>query len=130
MTIPFPEQRSQIRQLAAMVLRRNAEDWPNSWEIILDYARQSAWQNITHALTARGYSPAQIERWDALPEVLRDLTLFWVLTLAAAFTPVSESLLRRLDRRMELTTLTLTIAGQQEVPESQVIRVGPANDGA
>jgi len=117
MSVPFPEQRSQIRQLAAMILRRSADDWPNSWEIILDYARQSAWRDLTSALTARGYSLAQIERCDAL--------LFWVLTLAAPFTQVPEGILRRLDRRQELATLRLTISGQPEAPADRAIRVGP-----
>ncbi len=129
MSVPFPEQRSQIRQLAAMILRRSADDWPNSWELILDYARQSAWRDLTSVLTARGYSLAQIERCDALPELLRDLTLFWVLTLAAPFTQVPEGILRRLDRRQELATLRITISGQPEAPADRAIRVGPPSTG-
>jgi len=124
MPVPFPEQRDQIRQIAAMILRRDPADWPQSWDLLLDHTRQMAWQDILTSLTARGYSPQQIERWDNCAEFLRDLTLFWLLTLAAAFTQVSESLLRRLDRRQELQTVHLTLRGQCEAPTSPAIRVG------
>ncbi|GBD36300.1 hypothetical protein HRbin36_01421 [bacterium HR36] len=124
MSVPFPQQRDQIRQIAAMVLRRDPADWPQSWDIILDHARQTAWQNILTCLTQRGYALHQIERWDSCAEFLRDLTLFWVLTIAAAFTQVSESLLRRLDRRQELDTTRITINGQPVAPAEPVIRMG------
>lgn len=124
MTVPFPQQREQIRQVAAMVLRRDPTDWPQSWDIILEHARQTAWQDILSRLTARGYSSQQVERWDNCAEYLRDLTVFWVLTIAAAFTQVPESLLRRLDRRHELDTVNITIQGQNEVPADQAIRYG------
>ncbi|MCS7015612.1 MAG: hypothetical protein RMJ19_02020 [Gemmatales bacterium] len=124
MSVPFPEQREQIRQIAALVVHRDPSDWPEGWDILIDHARRTAWQNLLSCLTARGYSPHQIACWDGCAEYLRDLTLYWVLTMAAAFTAVPETVLRRLDRRSELHTVQITIQGQPCCPREQVIRFG------
>ncbi|MCS7168209.1 MAG: hypothetical protein RMI91_04745 [Gemmatales bacterium] len=124
MSVPFPEQREQIRQIAAIVVHRDPDDWPQAWNLLIDHARFTAWQDIVGQLTARGYSRQQIEQWDNCAEFLRDLTLYWVLTIAAAFTTVPETVLRRLDRRRELKTVQLTVQGQCVTPTEPPIRYG------
>jgi hypothetical protein len=100
----------------AAVLKQAEASLPSTWTTIVARANAAAYAEIVRRFTARGYAKTQIDQWDHGVEVQLDLGLYWSLVKGAGLADPSERWIARLDRRAELDTLPLLIAGAPATP--------------
>jgi hypothetical protein len=94
------------------------------WTEIVGDSLDEAYQEILTRLAARGFTPAQIASWDRRAAFERDIALWWCLVKGAGLHDFEDKFISKLDRRAELDTVTLTIDGEVEDPESEDAAVG------
>ncbi len=83
---------------------------------IVPRAHIAGYQEVIGALITRGFTMAQVLAFDRLTELERDLSLYFALMQSGAYKRVDEKLLESLDRREELKTIILFIAGVPKAP--------------
>lgn len=92
-----------------------------SWAGINRRAHARAYNELVAALTARGYSAAQIAGWDRGAEVEGDLTVFYAMVLGAGQMSSEERRMSSVftqtyDRRRELAEIAVTVGGVYQSP--------------
>lgn len=99
------------------------------WATLITFANTKAYNEILRKLAARGYSKALIDQWDGGVEFQTDLGIFWTLTAGSKWQSgdgASNYNLKAFDRRTELHTVLVTIAGKYVPPDSTL---GGVNTG-
>lgn len=97
-------------ELAHMLTLSAASDVEPRYDTIIDQSIQEGYEEIVSALTARGYTVAQIGTWDRAERFNIDLALFWSLT-KGVISQLPFETIKQLDRRKELLTVALTVDG-------------------
>ena len=81
------------------------------WDNIITDANNSAWEDIREKLGRRGFTETQIDTWDRSEEFNKDIGLYWCLVKGGVGHNYDDRFIRQLDRRAELETIQVTIAG-------------------
>lgn len=108
-----------LKQALADILKKSAGDLSDYWDRIITDANQSATDDITYRLMARGYSVSQIDQWDQRVTFNRDIGLFWALTRGGGLGDYSDLWINKLDRRKELETVALFAGGTVILPGAE-----------
>lgn len=118
-----------LKQRVADVLKRGAASGlAEYWDRIVPRANRAAYDEIVGALASRGYSSATIQSWDRGAEFQEMLGLFWCGQYGAAHFQNDEGdLFREWDRREELRTVPVLVAGELQSPS---VGGGPIGYGA
>ena len=96
------------------------------WASLVDDALGSATAEITGAMEARGFSPAQVDAWDRRREYSVALAKFWALTAGGGLANYSDTFIAKLDRRKELAGVPFTIGGKLVQPGPETVVATPA----
>jgi hypothetical protein len=104
---------NQLKTTLAGVLQFNsAAELPGFWDAVVPVGNEAGYNWLRAALASRGYSPAQMDLWDARETWNRKAGLYETLSLANLDDDRALAALDRLAREMEqLATLTITTNG-------------------
>lgn len=100
--MPFLTDAELLANLADL-LRDDPAELSASWSSVISAANAQAQADITAALGAMGYSPAQVQIWDRLRVYNRSIGLWYALTDGSILIDFDPDKIDRLDRRKELS---------------------------
>ncbi len=106
---------ADISQALADMYRTTTGALPSQLTNVVAQAHTAAYQDILSGLLARGFSLAQISLWDRGAEFERMLSLYWVLVNSGENVNYGP-LVKNYDRRQDLKTVLLSIAGVYQAP--------------
>ena len=112
--MPFLED-NYLEEIVKDVLGKHALESASRWVSITASSNRAAQGNIRQALMARGYTLAQILAWDDVESFNEHLTVFWALVAGGATQSTDQQtieLIKLMDRRAELATVTITTDGE------------------
>lgn len=113
-----------LRQTVAAALKVDPASLAPYWDNEILRCQESAYKDIRGALLTRGFLAPQVDAWDRGMEFERDLTLFWALARGYGGVPQDMTQLETLDRRKELLTVHVEIAGgTTQVPTASPGRI-------
>jgi hypothetical protein len=90
---------------------------PPYWLTVVSLAQQRAYGTMLDVMIARGYVLAQFAAWDRGAEFERALSLYFTLTEGGGLEGFDDRYIKTFDRREELLTTNLTIAGIHQDPQ-------------
>lgn len=102
---------SDFRTALAGALKVDAADLAKYWDLQCQQAHESAYLDIRGALLVRGFTATQVDLWDRGGEFERDIGIFWACVRGLASAALDPVALDRLDRRAELMTVLVEVAG-------------------
>ena len=106
-----------LANLADRLKLGGAAELPDYWaSTIVPQANQSAYQEILGRLLRRGFTKAQIDLWDRGREFQQSLGVYFALVNGGAYQGYDTLTIDRLDRRCELDTVLVFVAGVWVIP--------------
>jgi hypothetical protein len=111
--MPYPYVTNDaVKAQVARMLQTTPDNLPAQWDGLVDQGVKSGASDVRQRLIGKGFTLAQIESWDQLPQYVLDQAVFWALTRGAVSSEqVSEAKLKTLDRRDELTATGFLTSG-------------------
>jgi hypothetical protein len=100
----------ELKDSVASALNTTAAAMNAKYSAQIADANEAAQAEIKSRLAARGYTAAQVLTWARLEEFNRDLGIWFTFARATALdheAPPTQAAFDRLDRRLELDTVTL-----------------------
>lgn len=91
---------------------------PDFWDEIVSEAATFAYNEVRGRLEARGFSRANVDGWDRLEEVTRDLGLWRSIVMGGVYSSFDAKFLASLDRREELSHVLVAVSDVWVKPPS------------
>jgi hypothetical protein len=109
--------------LQAHLKLQNLPDVPDSALLMLTACNDEGYKRVRMRLSARGFSPDQIDSWDLAPEYNRHIGIYWLLVYAANMS--AEDLWpEKHNLEEELDTITVTNGGVIVIPANALTAFG------
>lgn len=102
---------TDFRATVAAALKVDPANLARYWDAELQRCHESAYKDIRGALLVRGFTAAQADAWDRGAEFERDIGLYWACVRGIGAMALDPVALDRLDRRAELMTVMVEVAG-------------------
>ena len=91
---------------------------PAYWDDTVAEAATFAYNEVRGVLESRGFSLTDVQNWDRLLEVTRDLGLWRSIVMGGAYGKFDPEVIKALDRRQELHTILVAVNDQYLKPAS------------
>ena len=121
---------TEIKSRFCNMLKLDVNSPPEWMDDLIEDALDAAYQDIVAALSARGFTQAQIDDWAAGPAFNKDIGLWWACVKAGAFgAEYNPTLVKELDRRKELTTYEVVSSGGTRTEPGGIVGRGTLKNG-
>lgn len=107
---------SDVRTALAATLAQDQSQFPGRWAGIIEQANVKAAGIIYRTLIGRGYTPDQIDQWDARQEYNRDLAIYWALVGGCGLGTYNDTFVEKFNRIKELDKVAITVGGVLVLP--------------
>ncbi len=102
---------AELKTTLAATLKVAEGELPAYWTTLITECNQAAYKDVRGGLIQRGFTSTQADSWDRGKEYQRDIALYWLLVRGAGLHEYDQKFILLLDRRKDLQTTLVEIAG-------------------
>lgn len=102
---------AELKTSLAATIKVASGDLPAYWDTLITECNSAAYLDVRGGLIQRGFTAVQADAWDRGKEFQKDIGLYWLLVKGAGLHEYDQKFVMLLDRRKELQTVLVEIAG-------------------
>ena len=110
----------ELKQAIADRLGYNVDELPSHWDRLANECVEQGYRDCAAVLSAQGYTQAQIDAWDDRKLYNRLQGVFRAMVAGATLTGFDWNVIKEMDQRETLKTLSITTNGVQVYPAARI----------